>query len=248
MNRFFKFGVFWVLSVMLMLGGCLSGGGEEIPKEGLRGNGNVLRVKGALDPRLKLSFLVTYRPRGDDDSCKDHLDVGTGLRRASLKEEVVRARSDGKGGYEVAIPVKAKEGSQKCPYELVGVSVRVACALNKLEGRYAEFPVLTDTPILMNMHEGPSSMNLPGQFARSKKRFYRIPEGSRVSCRTERFIKGGKTVGVSFICELDKAGEVEGLESFPENETVHIDFTVDEKASVRYEYAQKTPEPFCTVK
>jgi hypothetical protein len=239
---------FGLLMAALALGGCLSGGGEEVPKEAWRGDAKVLTVKGALDPRLKLSFLVTYRPRGDDRTCGDHLDVSTGLRRASLKEEIVRVRSDEKGHYEVAIPLRAKEGSQKCPYELVGVSVRVSCAMKKLEGRYAEFPVLTDTPILMNMHEGPSSMNLPGQFARSKERFYRIPEKSRVSCRTERFIKGGKTIGVSFICELDKAGEVEGLERFPENETVHIDFTVDDKASARYEYAKRYPEPFCTVK
>ena len=168
----------------------------------------MINIYGKTDKRLKLKFVSTYRPvsTASNPECKSYLDINTATKRVPLRAE--SRTIENQDEYNITIPVYNKDIRIKCEYEFVGISVRVE-RMYERGGLYAIVPILSDSPIFIGEGTKTGQSSSGDSFhAKMRKKYFRMPNGKRVSCFTEFY---ERRKGDSFTCDLNFREEIEGV-------------------------------------
>lgn len=188
-------------------------------------NATMINIYGKTDKRLKLSFISTYRPKSNasNPACKSYLDINTATKRVPLRAE--SRTIENQDEYNITIPVYNKDMRSKCEYEFVGISVRVERMYEK-EGKYASVPILSDSPIFIG-HGTKTGQSSSGDsfHAEMRQKYFRMPNGKRVSCFTEFY---ERRKGDSFTCDLNFREEIEGVNQVV-NDNIKLDINIDKE-------------------
>lgn len=207
---------------------------EEKPSSDI--NATLINIYGKTDKRLKLKFISTYRPKStaSNPECKSYLDINTATKRVPLRAE--SRTIENQDEYNITIPVYNKDMRTKCEYEFVGISVRVE-RMYERGGLYASVPILSDKPYFIGQGTkyGFSSAYTPKHI----KKYFRMPNGKKVSCFTGYYEKGdmfneNKT---TFTCDLNFRGEIKGV-GIVNEDSINIDININENRS-RYSFRSR---------
>ena len=229
LNRYFRNGVLffglWIFVLFILFP-------KDSKKESAMDiNATMINIYGKSDKRLKLYFVSTYRPRGNHlppECLSKTLNWNTATKRPILKFGAVSV--EGKDDYNVTIPVHNIDLRSKCAYEFAGISVKIWRRYD--DDLYADIPILTDVPMFTSQGHisGCSGSSENRTNIIKTKKYFRIPNGEKVSCFTEEFEKSNNT---HFICRLSQREIKSGVDKI-KDQSIHLDIDVEEQLGKYY--------------
>jgi len=225
LNRYFKNGVLffglWIFVLFILFP-------KDSKKESAMDiNATMINIYGKSDKRLKLYFVSTYRPRGNhlpSECLSKTLNWNTATKKPILKFGVVSVK--GKDEYNITIPVYNIDLKSKCSYEFAGISVKIWRRYD--DDLYADIPILTDVPIFTSQGDRSGCSSSPENRTKiiKTKKYFRIPDGEKVSCFTEEFEE--KDLTTNFICRLSHR-EINSSVDEIRDQSIHFDIDVEEQ-------------------